>query len=78
MYLRPHFIRVFLFMVLQYPVMFFAQTFDQDLKLMIRAIGDTFYLCNQRQYHFNVASFKDPLKVISCKLISLFCFSQMF
>ena len=44
MYLRPYFIRVFLFMVLQYPVIFFAQTFDQDLKLMIRAIGDTYLL----------------------------------
>ena len=41
---RPHFIKLLLFMVLQYPVMLLAQTFDQDLKLMIRAIGDTYLL----------------------------------
>ena len=44
MYFRPHFIKLLLFMVLQYPVILFAQTFDQDLKLMIRAIGDTYLL----------------------------------
>ena len=44
MYLRPYFIRIFLFVVLQCPFIFFAQTFDQDLKLMIRAIGDTYLL----------------------------------
>lgn len=44
MNLRPHFIKVLLFVGLQLPNILFAQTFDQNLKLMIRAIGDAYLL----------------------------------
>ena len=77
MYLRPYFIRVFLFVVLQYPVMLFAQTFDQDLKLMIRAIGDTYLLQSKDSTTLILPVSKTPQGYLM-QIDQPFFFSQMF
>ena len=56
---------------------FFAQTFDQDLKLMIRAIGDTYLLQSKDSTTLILPVSKTPQGYVM-QIDQPFYFSQMF